>query len=208
MDKYIDVFVDKYFSEFEGLGHKNARDEFFDNPPMKPRQFSKIAWFCSLILMGLSFFISFPDAVKSELLSNVGIGLFTGSIVAIYFNQQEKSRRYYGEIVKVIDARSRSIKMARKEANERLMNVSCWEGQQLLQMVVQNAYEFCGCLEDKLGHKISLRLVDGISLQIVTENSLSQEEMWKNIQDNRNRIRMLCLRLEDAKMSIGKCAMG
>lgn len=208
MDKYIDNFCEEYFSEFEELGLSNKTDILFDNPRMRPYWFSKIAVVVSLILVVVSRYISLEMKYRADLLKDIGVGLLSSSFVALWFEKRDKSIRYYEKVIGIINSRMNTISVARTVANEHIMNVSTWEGLQLLQFTVQNAYQFSGYIEDKLRNIAPLKIVEGIEVERNLDARITDDEMWMQIQKARQTIAKLLKRLDNAKLVIRMSALG
>lgn len=211
MDKYIDEFCEAHFSDFEELGLANSTDAFFAKSCMRPRLFLPVAFGASLVLIAVSILVpvfSKAPATFVALSGDVGIGLLSGSLVSLWFNRRDKAIRYYEKIVGIITSRMRSISEARRAANEHIMNVSLEEGLQLLQYTAQNAYQFAGYLQDKIGNKMPLDLVEGIVPERSLESGHTEEEAWHKVQKARQTIRMLQGRLSAARTAIWLSALG
>lgn len=207
MDKYIDEFCEKYFSEFEELGNENSNDEFFENPKMKPSWLFEIAFIVSLSLILLPRATETSLSLCSTVCGDVGIGMLSGLLVALFLECRDKSIHYYDEVIGIVNLRIHSVKEAREEANKRLMNESRREGLQLLQSIVRNTYHFAGYLEDRIGHLVTLDLVEGLSIELDLEDGLSDAELREHIRIARKTISELLLRLENAKIAIQAYAL-
>lgn len=212
MDKYIDNFCEEHFSDFEELGIPNRADALFDNPRMRPSRFPWIAvGFSIALLAGATAFeetASKTPLIVATFLKDVGIGLLTGSLVSLWFERREKAIRYYEKIIGIITSRMQSISEARKAANEHIMNVSPKEGLQLLQYTAQNACLFAEYLQDKMGNKVPLNLVEGIVFERDTDDRHTEEEAWRKVQKARQVIMKVQNRLSCAKTSIRMYAWG
>ena len=202
MDKYIDDFCEKHFPEFEVLGVKNVNDALFDNPRLMPTWFVRIALGVSIAMIAASFFIPIEVQCKATLLKDIGVGLLASSLVALWFEQRDRSIRYYEKIIGIINLRMRSIEEARSEAAERVLNDSAIEGLQLLQFTAQNACGFAGYLEDKIGCKVAMGIVEGVVVERDLGGELSEEEIRQHIRTARRTIGDLLKRLDRAKLAI------
>lgn len=212
MDKYIDNFCEEHFSDFEELGISNRADALFDNPCMRPSRFPWIAVGFSIVLLAGSTILektaSETPLIDATFLKDIGIGLLSGSLVSLWFESRNKAIRYYEKIIGIITSRMQSISEARKAANEHLMNVSLEEGLQLLQYTAQNAYQFAEYIQDKMGGKVPLNLVEGIVFERDLDDRHTEEEAWRKVQKARQTIMKVQNRLSRAKTVIRMYAWG
>ena len=208
MDRYIDEFCERHFSDFERLGNSNANEALFDNPRMRPNRYLWIVLLVALVLIISSFFVSSSFTCKSNLMKELGVGVLASALVALWFDLRARSICYYEKLCSIIELRIDSIRAARSEANEHLVNVDAAEGLQLLQFTAQNAYELAGYLEDKLSSSFRLAIVDGIVVKRDLFDCSSESEEQEHIRVARQTIQVLLRRLNDAKISIKMYAYG
>lgn len=176
MDKYIDNFCEKYFSEFEELGLKTDTDVFFEHPPKSPFMMWLLPIVGALLVAIIVNFVFKHNEHITGGCYDVAIGLVSSICVAWFFELRDKRRAYYAEVVSIINVRMFMIEKALKAANEHKMNISADEGLHLLQKTAQNAYEFAGYLDDKLNHIVDFDMTKGLQYEATIGNPANDDE--------------------------------
>ena len=195
MDKYLDDFNEKHFSEFESLRVKTDTDEFFKHAPRMFLKVKHLVGLCVLLLLTAALISYCGECKIAKLSYDVCIGLLVSTSVALIFAIRDKRIGYYAEVVDIIKARIQTIEEARVEANEHMMNKSADEGFHMLQITAQNAYEFAGYIEDRFSYIHGLELTKGIQHHVTIGDPTSKKEHEALCSDSRRVIAKILHRL-------------
>lgn len=208
MDKYLDDFCEKHFSEFESLRIKTDIDEFFNHAPRMFFKARHLTLICIILLLIIVLLSSSAESNVVKLCYDICLGLLVSTVVALVFVMRDNAIGYYAEVVDIIKARVQKIEEACVEANEHMMNRSADEGFHMLQSTAQNAYEFAGYLEDRFSYMHGLELTKDLYHKVTIGNPASEKEREALCNDSRRVVAKILHRLRRAMILFRQNACG